>query len=355
MGIESDKLVYDYLSKVGDLAQTTMPASQRVRLVTELRADIDRARSRSAGDSPAAVRRILGRLGTPDEVVDAAAQSASEPRRPLDASPPARPRTPPPPAAAPEAPAPGAPVDGPRSPGIPAQPGAGERHAPAGGQGPVPPVAEWWRTTPGDSAARTNDLLGGAWTGGLIMSEFEARPVDGVAPAAPADPAVGAVAEAAAQEAWAKDAGRRRRGRLRLPGPFGRRPAPPPPRPAPAEPEAAARWRLPAGPMEILGAVVLVAGAVLGSVVILAGGWLLAYTSRGISRNEAKFAALGVPGIVAVVTLVWFWGRTAGRWGSRMTEAQFTTAFSADVPVLLRVAAVASALFLLWRAVLARR
>ena len=35
MGIESDQLVYDYLSRVGDLAQaTTLTAAERARLVT---------------------------------------------------------------------------------------------------------------------------------------------------------------------------------------------------------------------------------------------------------------------------------------------------------------------------------
>ncbi|MDX6313554.1 MAG: hypothetical protein QOF44_3018, partial [Streptomyces sp.] len=76
VGVESDHLIYDYLSRVGDLAQTALPAAQRMRLVAQLRSDIDRQRSRSGSDSPAAVRRILGRLGSPDEVVGAAAGAA---------------------------------------------------------------------------------------------------------------------------------------------------------------------------------------------------------------------------------------------------------------------------------------
>ena len=75
MGVESDRLVFDYLSRVGDLAQA-LPAAQRMKLVSRLRTDIDKERGRA--DSPAAVQRILGRLGSPDEVVDAAAGSAGD-------------------------------------------------------------------------------------------------------------------------------------------------------------------------------------------------------------------------------------------------------------------------------------
>ncbi|NEA18948.1 hypothetical protein G3I29_26305, partial [Streptomyces halstedii] len=76
MGIESDQLVYDYLSRVGDLAQQQQLSSgTRMRLVSTLRGEIDRQRGGEAADSPATVRRILGRLGAPDELVAAAAES----------------------------------------------------------------------------------------------------------------------------------------------------------------------------------------------------------------------------------------------------------------------------------------
>ncbi|TYR37707.1 chromosomal replication initiator protein DnaA, partial [Streptomyces parvus] len=76
MGIESDQLVYDYLSRVGDLAQQQQLSSgARMRLVSTLRGEIDRRRTTEGADSPAAVRRIIGRLGSPDELVAAAARS----------------------------------------------------------------------------------------------------------------------------------------------------------------------------------------------------------------------------------------------------------------------------------------
>lgn len=73
MGIESDQLVFDYLSRVGDLAQQRqLPSGTRMRLVSELRSEIERRRAKAVGDSPTTVRRILARLGSPEDVVASA-------------------------------------------------------------------------------------------------------------------------------------------------------------------------------------------------------------------------------------------------------------------------------------------
>ncbi len=341
MGIESDKLVYDYLSKVGDLAQTSLPAAQRVRLVTRLRDDIDKARGKGAGDSPAAVRRILGKLGTPGEVIEAAAGSRSGPASgeswPAPEPQPAPRPTPPPPAAPPSA-----------GPQVPSSPPAAEQPA-APMAGPMAgPGMEWWRAGPAEPGARTNEILGAGWTGGLIMPEFEPP----AAPAAEGEDEGGESGEGTEQATGDSLAKPRRRGLPRMPRLLSRR------RPAPAAQEDAGqggRRRLPAGPMELLAALVLVAGAVFGNAIVLIAGWLLAYTTRGISRNEAKFAALGVPGVVTIFAMIWLWGRTAGHWGSRLSPDQFGATLSSDVPTLIRVAAVASALYLVWRGVLRRR
>ncbi|MET9639509.1 hypothetical protein ABZY83_24445, partial [Streptomyces virginiae] len=71
MGIESDHLVYEYLSAVGDLAQRRhLSSGDRMRLVAGLRDEIDRRRAKYDPETPAAVRRILERIGTPEEVLD---------------------------------------------------------------------------------------------------------------------------------------------------------------------------------------------------------------------------------------------------------------------------------------------
>ncbi|MDX3118759.1 hypothetical protein PV461_36140, partial [Streptomyces scabiei] len=78
MGIESDQVVYEYLSRVGDIAQQRqLSSATRMRLVSELRDEIDRRRAKAAVDSPAAVRRIIDRLGSPDDIVAAAAGTGS--------------------------------------------------------------------------------------------------------------------------------------------------------------------------------------------------------------------------------------------------------------------------------------
>nr|WP_238991979.1 hypothetical protein [Streptomyces sp. PAMC 26508] len=111
---------------------------------------------------------------------------------------------------------------------------------------------------------------------------------------------------------------------------------------------AAARPRL-SNPLLLLAAVLLVAGAVLGSWLALAGGWLLAYSSRKFSRAEAKWVAMGLPGVVVAGAFVWVWGRMDGRWGEPLAEGAVGDAMTEAWPVVVRVAAVASALYLVWR------
>lgn len=342
MGIESDRLVFDYLSKVGDLAQTALPAAGRMRLVAQLRDDIDRARDKTASDSPATVRRILGRMGSPDEVVLAAAESgaaAGPASPPPTAAPPPPVRPPEPPGAGPE---------------VPGSPDAGSRERPSAadrdmfvkrGRGAAPETAapEWWRGAPAAGPGVPGGAVpGSGWTGGLILSEFDGPGDPG--PAQPGEPAAEPEPEPVAAA---------RPGGFRLPlrSPFRRRSAEPA---VVEEPVETGRRGLPTGPLEVLAAAGLVAGAVMMNYVLLAAGWLLAYACRGIGRRQSQFAAMGLPGIVLLGALVWLWGRTTGHWGARLSDARLGAALSADFPVVLRVAAAASALYLVWRGVVRR-
>ncbi|MBY8884925.1 hypothetical protein K7472_08690 [Streptomyces sp. PTM05] len=352
MGIESDKLVFDYLSRVGDLAQITLPAAERMRLVAQLRNDIDRARDGSAADSPAAVRRILGRFGTPDDVVAAAAttpREAEAPQPPQAPAPRPKPSKRPP---RPEAPGPQAPASAPRAeaPGPVSfgkrgedggRPASGAGGTESGPEVPAGDGPEWWRVPAPRSATRTNDILGGGWTGGIFLSEFDDpdEERDEVVEDED-DEAVEAVAGAGTRRPFPR-LRLRRRGTAAVPDPVAQ--------------EVAGRRGLPVGPLELLGALALLAGAVLGNGIALGAGWVLAYTSRGMSRRDAKFAALGAPGLVALGAVLWLWGRTEGRWGAPIANGQLGAVISSDFPTLLRVAAVASALALLWRASATRR
>ncbi|MFJ1544994.1 hypothetical protein [Streptomyces sp. NPDC088246] len=348
MGIESEQLVYDYLSRVGDLAQQQqLSSSARMRLVSTLRGEIDRQRGTQSADTPAAVRRIIGRLGTPDELVAAAAASADGtvelPQRPEPAAGAARgiPR----PRkrmlrkdssgkGASQAPDGESEYDGDPADSAAPEAAAGRVPSPphmAGTDelGPSGSEPDWWRIEPepfGDGV----DVPG--FVGGVEIPDMMKRPParDAVPRPRTGDSADGGPAE----DVGTDEAAPRRR---RLPG-LRRR--------APRE----SRARGFSHPFLLLAAGLLVVGAVMGSWLALAGGWLLAYSSRKLSRAEAKWAAMGLPGAVVAGALVWLWGRTEGRWGEPIPQDGMAEALSGVWPVVVRTAAVASAVFLVWRA-----
>ncbi|MYY15868.1 MULTISPECIES: hypothetical protein [unclassified Streptomyces] len=384
MGIESDQLVYDYLSRVGDLAQQQQLSSgARMRLVSTLRGEIDRQRGGEAADSPATVRRILGRLGAPDELVAAAAESGDgtvvtpSPRAAAADPEPARPRGVPRPRlgmfrkdpgradradgdAGREDPAAPAvrPVEaaGEGTAGTPpdtasaapdteeagtAWPSASAPHMLGLGQSGVSEGVstgepEWWRIEPGPfgetagpaGVSGAPDMSVPGFVGGLAP-ELLRRPRP---PEEPADAPDTAEAEEAAAEAAPAPA--RKWPRLRRRTPVADAPA--------------RRIRL-SHPLLLLAAALLVAGAVMGSWLALAGGWVLAYSSRKFSRTEAKWVALGLPGVVVAGAVVWLWGRMDGRWGTPIAEGALGDAMADVWPGVVRTAAVASAVYLVWR------
>ncbi|MBC9727194.1 HAAS signaling domain-containing protein [Streptomyces sp. TRM68367] len=343
MGIESDQVVYEYLSRVGDVAQQRqLSSAARMRLVAELREEIDRRRAKAAVDSPAAVRRILNRLGSPDEIVAAASDRAGGGSDGGGASrPPAapvpvqrdreqlfhpeqdddggrargvlrrvvpRPR----PASRPvESPDP-APSDMPSSPHQ-----AGEYEL-----GDAQP--DWWRVD--TSPFGVGDDVPG-FVGGVEIPEL-------LRPPPPKDAVPAAAVEKAEEPAKTEEpeetepAPRRRRRFV----------------PLPARP--AGGWN---NPLLLLAAALLVAGAVIGNWFALLFGWVIAYTSRRLTQAEKKGAVFVIPGLAITAGLVWLWGRTEKGWGARVAEGQMNTAVSETWPWVVRGAAVASALFLVWR------
>ncbi|MGD3109046.1 hypothetical protein [Streptomyces sp. YGL11-2] len=380
MGIESDQLVFDYLSRVGDLAQQRgLPSGERMRLVAALRAEIDAQKV----DSVPGVKRVLARLGTPEALVKAAgsrdrdAPPGGEPSAARDSGSPLVPHL------APE-PRPGArqrigellgkspePWDGDgdgeraepgRRPGLlkkrgaqPAVPEAAPAASPphlAGadelGDEEDPP--DWWRVEPEPYGA--GDAVPG-FVGGIEVPEIWERPENEQAEEGGGEGS-GAASEEPGGDGADGGAGRGRMLPALLRRTLGRRRTA-----AAGEPdgddgeaeEAAGPVPLRAwlSPVPTLAVLLLVAGAVTGSWLALAGGWGLAYVSRRLSRTETKFAALGVPGIVVGGLVVWTWGRFEGRWGDPIAPGRLGPELFAELPGVVRVAAVASALFLLWR------
>ncbi|MGW1026072.1 HAAS signaling domain-containing protein [Streptomyces sp. NPDC002577] len=336
MGIESDQLVFDYLSRVGDLAQQRqLPSATRMRLVSELRSEIERRRSDATADSPAVVRRILDRLGTPDEVVAAADRtgrgdvSRTEQQERPGAVPserrsrPAVPRQRAGDAAAPPERPKGLRrmVPRPRREQDPPRPRTGASPPHLAGEdelGPSGSEPDWWRvdSTPFGVADTVPGFVGGVEIPEILRppeaekDHEEGEDEDGGA-ADVADPADGTTAG-------------RRLSRLRVTG-FG-------------------------SPLLLLAAALLVGGVVLDKWFALALGWLIAYGSRRLSAAETKWAVLGMPGVVAAAAVGWLWGRSEGRWGEPIAQGHMAAAVTETWPWAVRGAAVASALFLVWRA-----
>ncbi|MFF5448167.1 HAAS signaling domain-containing protein [Streptomyces sp. NPDC012888] len=321
MGIESDHLVYEYLSRVGDLAQRRqVPSGDRMRLVAGLRDEIDRRRAKYEPETPAAVRRILERMGTPEEVVDAvAARGAATP--PTGNAPPA----PPSPAAPPTVSVPEQ-----RRAGAPPHLAGLDELGLSGGDA----EPDWWRVDP--AAYGAGPQVEG-FAGGL---EFPKPPPEKTEPSPDAeqDPTPDPGAAAGARRGGrARALARNLRERRRRKAAATAEPAAAPARPRPHA-------------FLLLAAAVLVAGVVTGSWLLLALGWLCAYGSRVLGPTERKVVVFGLPGTVLAGVVVWLWGRADGRWGEALAEGQAGAAFTGLWPWTVRGAALASALYLTWRA-----
>ncbi|MFD6172701.1 hypothetical protein [Streptomyces coeruleorubidus] len=333
MGIESDQVVYEYLSRVGDVAQQRqLSSATRMRLVADLRNEIDRRRAKATVDSPAAVRRILSRLGSPDEVVASAADGTGGGGT-TDSAPAAVPvqreaRERDEPDERPKGvmrrvvprPRPARPAEGPR----PAVEGAAPPHLAAGhelGDSAVQP--DWWRveSSPFGAGDDVPGFVGGVELPDLLKPPKPRKPEP--AKAAADEETVPVVEDAGVPEETAGKASRRR-----LPG-------------------------LPAGgwsnPLLLIAAGLLVTGAVLGNWFVLVLGWLIAYASRRLSPAETKWAVVILPSLSVAAGVLWLWGRMNDRWGTPITEGHMNDAVAQTWPWVVRGAAVASALFLVWR------
>ncbi|MGX1270736.1 hypothetical protein [Streptomyces phaeoluteigriseus] len=325
MGIESDQVVYEYLSRVGDVAQQRqLSSATRMRLVSELRNEIDRRRAKAPIDSPAAVRRILDRLGSPDDIVAAAGGTRGDaaPQAPAAAVPAQREEEPPPDAARrPKGlrrvvPRPRPRPDARAAPDIPSPPHRAGAHE-LGDAGETP---DWWRHEP-NPFGPGEEVPG--FVGGVEIADMLRPP--------PRPPAAKAAPEAPVPEPEAAEPAARRRRFL--------------------PPLRGGRW---SNPLLLLAAACLVAGTVTGTWIVLLVGWAIAYVSRRLSEGEKKWAVFVLPGLAVSAGLVWLWGRTAGRWGTPIPEGQMNEALAETWPWVLRGAAVASALFLVWRSQRAR-
>ena len=374
MGIESEQLVYDYLSRVGDLAQATaLTAAERARLVSGLRETIDSRRpgsgtaaTRTGSREAAAMKKVLDGIGRPDEVVRRAVHGGVPEAREAPGG--ARRRT-------------GA-GDGPSAPAAPSVPVQG---------GPPAAEGDWWRFGRGAAADRGSRGAGGG-RGESVYADRDrgGRHDDGFEGFAGGGPGGFPGSEYGDQgelPGWrasyeqdfldpdyvdprfVKVPEQRRppepvQPEPEVPAPPPRpgllrrafaRPVPARPAPEPVEPAPT----VPLGPLplvESLAVLVLASGAVLALWYVAVLGWFLAYSARRLGRGAAQFAGLWVPLLVAAVCGFWFYGHTHGRPpGQQLTDAQFKAVLRSTIAVWLRAAAACSALFLAWRIAVWRR
>ncbi|MFC5669728.1 hypothetical protein [Streptomyces incanus] len=372
MGIESDQVVYEYLSRVGDVAQQRqLPSATRMRLVARLRDEIDRRRAKTVVDSPAAVRRIISRMGTPDEIVTAASSGTSGSTGtsgsfgtegmawgaeedggatlgkpgPATAAVPAqragdraqraknvlrrvvpRPRQAGDPNATPAAPS------APDGPSAPHQAGTDEL-------GDSADQPDWWRvdSSPFGVGDSVPGFIGGVEIPELLKAPPSKEAKDAEGAGGPGGKAPGASVPGARTAPQAEGAPAAVEAGAGKSGSASRRLLP----------------RLPSGgwsnPLLLVAAGLLVVGAVLGNWFALLLGWVIVYASRRLTQAEIKWAVVVLPGLALAGGAVWLWGRTEGRWGAPVADGTMNDAVSETWPWVVRAAAVASALFLTWR------
>ncbi|MGK5642272.1 hypothetical protein ACSNOK_28750 [Streptomyces sp. URMC 126] len=386
VGIESDQLVYDYLSKVGDIAQRrSLTSGDRMRLVTRLRTEIERRRAVEGADTPAAVRRILDGLGTPDEAVsgasggsdgaDASGTAGAAGRVPAQRREPGADG-----AGAGGRPGVGTGTGAVRFPDTGAPPHLATEEELRGPSTPVGAADEWWRVerTPFDAGGGTTTH---GFTGGIEIPDMLKPPpgpeelarqqeqaqaaVEAVPGERPGDAARPSAAVGEQAPSGTRAGGLRRRFPLRRLVGGGRAGGPGAGVDGAGAAGAAgagdgtgagvgvaggASGAIPVSPVLALVAILLVVGAVLGQWVVMAAGWALAYITRRLTQTESKWAVMGVPGLTAGAAVVWLWGRLEHRWGAPIAEGELGAALAGTVPVVVRAAAVGSALFVLWRA-----
>lgn len=323
MGIESDQVVYEYLSRVGDVAQQRqLPSSTRMRLVSELRNEIDRRRAKATVDSPAAVRRIVAKLGSPEDVVTAAGDGGGAAQAPPVSMPVQRDREGEDAERLPKGLRKIVPRPRPAAPAPPAEGNASPHLAGVDELGDSAAQPDWWRVD--SSPFGVGDSVPG-FVGGVEIPELLKPPPP--KEAVPQAPALEKAEKAEEAVPETETPARTRRRLLPLPVRTG-------------------TWT---NPLLLLAAALLIAGAVLGNLFVLLLGWVIAYASRRLTDAETKWAVMFLPALALTTGLVWLWGRSEGRWGEPIAQGQMNAAVAETWPWVVRGAAVASALFLVWR------
>jgi len=344
VNFESDHLVLQYLGEVGDAAQRRLRPADRARMVERLRSRINSERERLNAHTAASVQAILDRLGTPDTVVghelyrlgdlrDSGADDAvgamsmrgsrnATVARQMGFKADA---TPIPAIVDPSRPQPAAPAPAPAPPPVrvPAESGPPTLAETAAGAGPVAtseaptavPLSDpeeeplWWRSPPGGGPPERPEP--GTYGDGSLH--------------APAYP-IGVVSDASAT--WEDD---------------------PLTEPTPAIGLFGGPGALRTQVREVFAIALIVIGAIVASTVVVVLGYLVVFTAGAWTLKERKISAFYVPGATAVAFAIGMWMRATGHLGADLTRDQAWDRYGELLPAMVRVAAVAGSLYLLWR------
>ena len=349
MSIQGDQVIYDYLSRVGDLAHGKLAPPHRARMVAELRAKIETERAQTGAQDPDQVRDLLQRMGDPEAIVADEIRRAPDhlARRtgralPAGTSPPV-----------PGVNGPAAGTDGTEATRQIARPGAGP------GSGAVGPGQPWWRAVEEEDAAEPGAPPAAQSPPGQYPSgqTHRSRPVstpgrgDGVAD-------------------WCHPI----RAVARAAGRWARLPARPPIRVPPSrwygcppvEPngstgsagsgEAGSPVTALAGAFrgrnrrELLAIVLLLIGGVVPSVLALVLGYVVVLSSRVWREGDKRFAVFAVPLISAVSLALMMWLQAKGQTGGGPPSGSELGKQAAHyVSTLTRIVGLVSAVFLGWR------
>lgn len=344
MSIQGDQVVYDYLSRVGDLAQGKVLPARRATLVADLRARIEKEREKVGAGEPDAVRVLLGRLGEPEAIVAAELRrSAASPGAPTAGGPPASSGvsraaggnrfT----AAAPSAgPAGGStvsdateeiPVVRPPGSGVGYPAGTGGFDYPGGSAGNS--AGTTGGTTGGTAAGNSAATTGGNGSAGAGAAD-DGTPArwqygDPVPPR-PDAPSRVMVSVSPSESDAIPDVGEAISPIGQFTAAFGR-----------------SHWQ------ELAAILILAAAAVTHPVLVVLVGYAVALTSRAWPHSDKRFAVIGVPLTTIGVLAVSLWLSATGKVGHRLTHGQLISHVHTYLATLPRAVGPLAALFLAWR------
>jgi hypothetical protein len=347
VNFESDHLVLQYLGQVGDAAQRRLRPADRARLVERLRSQINSERERLNAHTRGSVQGILDRLGSPDSVVGHELYRLGDLR------------------------------DTGADDGVGAMSMRGSRHATVARQmgfradaTPIPAVADPSRPQPAPPAPRVSpEAVPAAAPAADAGPPTLAETAAGVAPtatatkpAAPADPEE--------EPLWWRtppegDLPAERPG----PGIYGDGSLHAPAYPIGVVSDTSATWEdeeslteptpaigLFGGPgtlrtqlREVFAIAMMAIGAIVASTAVVVLGYLVVFTAAAWSLKERRVATFYLPGGTALGFGIAMWMRANGHLGTDLTRDQGWDRLGEQVPVMIRVAAVAASLYLLWR------